>query len=203
LGSGYAKIDIDGVDGQDQIYTTHVDGILTAIPTRHARKIFTYANDPVTVSGTTTETTLLPSSVQGTKTIGTTSGNWAGALTVRVYGHYGTTGTPTFRFKFKVGSTVIGDTGAVTMPSSVTAKYFELWWVAHLTNSGLYQAGRVLYDSGSGSPLWMPCLNPHLAASTPGLTDDWNVTITMWTASGSNTITATGSMAELIFAPQT
>jgi hypothetical protein len=26
LGSGYAKIDIDGVDGQDQIYTTHVDG---------------------------------------------------------------------------------------------------------------------------------------------------------------------------------
>ncbi len=82
----------------------------------------------VSVVNTTTETDIIPtSSASGTRTIPANYLNVAKMVKIELGGVYSTTsGSNTLRLRFKLGSTTVVDTGAITMPASQTNKYWAV-----------------------------------------------------------------------------
>ncbi len=89
------------------------------------------ATASATVENTTTETTIL-GTVSGTKTLATNTFTVGKKITIRAMGILtATASSPTVNIKFKMGSTVIGGTGAVALPEIGTPSNWEA--VIHIT----------------------------------------------------------------------
>lgn len=126
-------------------------------------------------------------------------------------GVFGTTGTPTITFQFRLGTTSgssflsgtsVGVTAAITTASGVTNKFFE--FRLDLTcrtpgvgtgNTTLFGAGYVASYSGFGSPFFYPIepSTPDTATWTStvdgALTQYLNCSVTWSASSASNSIT--------------
>ena len=79
------------------------------------------------VANTTTETSLFTGATASSGSTLTIVGGSARAGTVyrmRLYGTFTTTGTPTIRFKVKLGSTIIADSTAFTSPNNAGGLFF-------------------------------------------------------------------------------
>lgn len=81
-----------------------------------------------TLASSTAETTLLNTAV-GSATLGFSFLQQGKSLRVNARGHISETGTPTLRIKFHLNggsSVVVMDSGAVTLPASLSNSYFEI-----------------------------------------------------------------------------
>jgi hypothetical protein len=153
-------------------------------------------NAAATVANTVTETTLIGAVTGPGKTLianrFTVGKNFKG----RFRGRYSTTGTPTLQLKVKLGSTVLLDTGAITLGSGVTNKYFELEFDITCRSVGaggtVFAEGKAIFDTTV-----VPIVNTAAITIDTTATQTVDVTATWGTASASNTVTgATGVFNE-------
>lgn len=96
------------------------------------------------VTNTTTETSLFTGAVASAGSTKTLEGGVTKAGTlyrIRVEGDLLTTGTPTLQFKLKLGSTVINDSQALTMPNNNSGR-FELVYYLQFTAIGATSTNR-------------------------------------------------------------
>jgi hypothetical protein len=141
-----------------------------------------------TIANTVTETTLIGTVSGPGKTLianrFTVGKNFKG----RFRGRYSTTGTPTLQLKVKLGSTVILDTGAITLGSGVANKYFELEFDITCRTAGVsgtvFALGKVIFDTTV-----VPIVNTAVATIDTTVTQVVDVTATWGTANSANTIT--------------
>ncbi len=148
-----------------------------------------------TVADTTTETTVLDTGV-GSKDF---PANWAVAgrsAIIRFSGHFSTLLTPTLRFRVKIGSVTIEDSGAVATASGVASGLF--FYECRVTFRSAGGSGTAFSQMlGWNGSVQIPA--PSTGTSTIDTTaaQTLNVTVEWGTASASNTITCTN--AQLIF----
>jgi hypothetical protein len=145
-----------------------------------------------TIASSTTETTLFGTLV-GSKTFAAASFFVVGKKTpVEAWGVFGTTATPTGRFRLKLGATTIIDSTAITLPNTVT----NMWWhfkgtitCRSVGASGTVIASGVVYYGAAGTLLHMPMV--ATAAVTVDTTASQILDLTFqWGASDAlNTIT--------------
>ncbi len=150
-----------------------------------------------TVANTTAETTLLDTGV-GSKTLTASFFRVGRTLFFEVVGYYSNTVTPTIQFKFKLGSVVVLDTGAITTPVGVTNQQFRFKGQMTCRTTGatgtIFAQGEVEIG-GLAIPI-LPVVNT--AATTIDTTGTLvsDVMVTWGTASTSNTITATNAQED-------
>jgi hypothetical protein len=98
------------------------------------------------ISNTTTETSLFTGA---TASLGSTRSLQAGSmrggtvLRLRIYGQFATTGTPTIRWRVKLGSTILIDSGIITSPNNANGLFFLDVYIYFLVIGG---AGSVRVD---------------------------------------------------------
>lgn len=161
--------------------------------------LFTNTNAGSAVANTTTETSLLtnvPASSGSTRTIEAGITKQGAVYRIHVEGFFGTTGTPTIQFKFKLGSTLVADSTAFTTPNNSNGVWsidvdFLIYAIgasgqvrAHLNGDltpGSSGAQTPVVFRGTGQPTI-----DFTANQTIDLTVQWG------TANASNTITVTG-----------
>jgi len=149
----------------------------------------------VTVANTTSETTLV-STGEGALTIQKNSFAAGKTFKVKAMGFYSTTGTPTITFKFKAGSTVLVNSGALATSNDTSNAGFSFEALVTVYSVGAsgttYGQGVCIQDN----------LAPQLATNTSTVTLDTtvnqalNLTVTWSAASASNTITLTNLVIE-------
>ena len=86
--------------------------------------LFSQTGNSVTVSGTTSETTIVGLGI-GTLTVPANGFSIGDSFTLKVFGDLGTQNNDTLRIKVKSGSVILGDTGLVTMPT-ISDNHFML-----------------------------------------------------------------------------
>jgi hypothetical protein len=165
-------------------------------------------NGDITVTNTTTETSVLGASQNGsTKTIEAGLARVGRFFIVRVYGAVTTTGTPTLTVRLKLGSTTIGNTGAVAMANNTASNA-----------AFLIEALISVYTTGATGTVNVPSLKVSYptsqggamnafsggAGSGPGTTvvdltvaQTFDVTVQWGTASASNTVQIFTSIIEM------
>lgn len=106
--------------------------------------LYTNVTVGTTVTNTTTETSLFTGATPSTNSIVTIEGGSSRVGTVyrlRAYLLFNTTGTPTIRFRLKLGSTTVADTTAFTAPTVSGLAYLDmLIFVNTLGAAGLVRA---------------------------------------------------------------
>lgn len=117
--------------------------------------MFTTTGFASSIANTTTETSLLgvSGSAGSTKTIEAGSSRAGTAYPVRIEGIYGATGAPTGRIRVKLGSTLITDTTAFTVPAVAT---------------GLFTIDLTITTNGTGATATVSCIVVK-AEFVPGL----------------------------------
>lgn len=159
--------------------------------TQRCQTITATTSAAATVANTTTETTLFGTLV-GSKTFAASSFFAIGkTVEVEAWGHFSTTGTPTIRFRLKLGSTAVLDTTAITTPSGVT----NMWWhfkgtlTCRTTGaSGTVIAQGVVYYGAAGTLLHMPIVSTGTTTIDTTAAQVLDLTVEWGTASASNTI---------------
>lgn len=152
-----------------------------------------------TVANTTTETTLA-STGEGSLTLPANFLRPGRTVRVRASGFASDTGTPTLRFRVKLGSTTIGDTGAIALTGTVSNEGFVVDYELTCRTAGA--SGTVIgqgfshVDNSTNTGLLESL--PSTAAVTVNTTTAQAVSVTaQWgTASSSNTITCTNLVVE-------
>jgi len=86
--------------------------------------LFAQTADSLPITGTTTETTLLDGGV-GSLTVPANFFKVGDSFSVTMSGHISSVNNNTLQIRVKSGSVVLGDTGAITMPST-TNKHWNL-----------------------------------------------------------------------------
>jgi hypothetical protein len=86
--------------------------------------LFSQTGNSVTVSGTTSETTIVGLGI-GTLTVPANGFSIGDSFTLKMFGDLGTQNNDTLRIKVKSGSVILGDTGLVTMPT-ISDNHFML-----------------------------------------------------------------------------
>lgn len=145
-----------------------------------------------TVANTTTETSMIGTLV-GSKTLAANTFFAVGKqVDVEAWGHFSNTGTPTLRFRLKLGSTTVCDSGAVATPSGVT----NMWWhfkgtiLCRSTGAGgTVIAQGVVWYGAAGTLLHMPMLSTGTTAIDTTAQQILDFTQEWGTASASNTNT--------------
>jgi hypothetical protein len=165
---------------------------------------FYAADSPKTVTNTTTETSIVPTSTYGSMTISATAFAVAGTYTIRAGGFYSTAGVlpGTLRFRVKLGSVVLSDSGATAL---LVGASNNSWSLTHSFNvRTVSSSGTVMPFSSMLIPgaLSLPAsaqewFSPSTATATVDLTANqlWDITIQWGTASASNTLTCTNLYA--------
>lgn len=97
-------------------------GNLSPFPTVFG--LFSQTGNSVTVSGTTSETTIVGSGI-GTLTVPANGFSIGDSFTLKMFGDLGAQNNDTLQIKVKSGSVILGDTGLVTMPT-ITDNHFML-----------------------------------------------------------------------------
>ena len=110
-----------------------------------------------------------------------------------LYGVYGTTSTPTLRFKMKLQGTTLLDSTAFNTPSSVTNVGWHLEWVGIVTLAGasgkIEVQGRLTLYSGAGTAQVYHLSNTAAITVDMSFNAPMTVTVQWGTSSSSNTIT--------------
>lgn len=158
--------------------------------------LFTASAD-TTVASTAAETSLL-STLNGRQTLPTSALNTTGrTLRVTAAGYVSDTGTPTLQLKFKLGSTAILDSGAVTLGNGISNKLWRfegLVTVQTVGASGKVKAQGLFYQNGT----WTEIVNTSQGSIDTtgtllvGLTAQWSA------SSASNTITCSNCVVEVL-----
>lgn len=150
-----------------------------------------------TVSNTASETTLV-ATVTGTQTLSAGALSEVGRqLRIEAWGYISDLLTPTLELKFKLGSTAILDTGAITLATLTGNKLWHFVGTATVQTSGasgkLIGQGQFTYNQ-----LITDILNTAQASidTTTSLVAD--LTAQFGTASASNTIVCTNVMLEVL-----
>jgi hypothetical protein len=152
----------------------------------------------VNVNNTVTETTLLASAYNlqaNYLTVGKT-------LKFRASGVIGNTATPNIRFRFKIGSGTVCDTGAVAMSTITGSMAFDL--SGYVTVRTIGGAGTAIgflradYQTANGtSPISVTAGTVSTTTIDTTAVNALNLTVEWGTASGSNTITITNLIVEV------
>lgn len=153
-----------------------------------------------TLNNSTTETTLTNTGVGSL----THPANFfiAGKTTrIKAYGYLGDTGTPTLRIKFKLGSVVLIDTTAITLPTITGSKA----WVAEATftcrttgASGTIQAQGYFSFDNVTVPFLMTVANTGTSTVDTTVTQAFTLTAQWGAADAANTITCTNLTLEAL-----
>lgn len=150
-----------------------------------------------TIANSTTETTLLDTGV-GSKTLAAAFLTVGKSIVFEISGVYSTTLTPTIQFKFKLGSTVILDTGAVTTANTVTNQPFRFFGSLTCRSTGaagtVFAQGELLLG-GVATPLIGVANTGTSTIDTTG-TLAMDITSTWGSLSVSDTITSTNAVIE-------
>lgn len=152
-----------------------------------------------TVASSTAETSIDSTGV-GTKTLTASSITAGKEILVEGDGFYSTTGTPTLRIKVKLGSTIILDTTAVTMPSSVTNHGFHLHAVitGRTTGASGTVFGQGSFDDKTTPSITLPMVNTAATTIATNASQALTVTAQWGTNNASNTISLTNLSAQLL-----
>lgn len=186
-----STVDNDLWNSSDQFtYTYRIKGRNFYVPAT----LFTAANS-VNLLNSTTETTLI-ANVAGSKTVTSNLPATGKTICAEGYGYVSTLASPgTITFKYKVGSVVIGSTGAVTPVGSLSNALVET--KACYTYRGTGVSANVaaqgfvkIYD-GVGGVKYYPIVNTSLVTIDTTAAGDIDFTGQWSSASVSNTITIT------------
>ena len=147
-------------------------------------------------SNAVSETLMLPSGV-GTAVLPNYQGQAGRQWKLRTSGFYTTTGTPTLQIRGKLGSVVIVDTGALTMPSGVTNGFWtfdaDLVSRTYAASGTVTGSGWFRYTDNAGTIYNVPARVPTTGAdvtvntTTPGTL---SVTAQWGTANNANNFVA-------------
>lgn len=148
-----------------------------------------------TVANTVTETSIIGTGAPGqTLTFGANFFNVGTSIKWRAMGYVSDTGTPTIRFKVKLGTTVIYDTGAQSLPSLTGNQLIYLEGQTTCRTVGatgtFFSTSEVFANTGASS-----IGNLDVTVPTTTVTVDTtasqtlDITVTWGTASASNSIT--------------
>lgn len=105
---------------QGSSYYVPIKGIQTIL----SGGLYSQTGNSVTVSGTTSETTIIGNG-SGTLSVPASGFSVGDSFTVKMFGNVGAKNGNTLTIKIKSGSIILGTTGAINMPS-VTNSYFSL-----------------------------------------------------------------------------
>lgn len=149
------------------------------------------------ISNSTTQSTILDTGV-GSKTLTAAFLTVGKSVVFEVVGRYSTTGTPTIRFRFKLGAVTLLDSTAITTPSGVTDKQFRLSgsFTCRSTGAGgtVFSQGQ-LYLDGATTPITAIVNTGTNAADTTG-TLAMDATVEWGTADAANVVTSTNAIFE-------
>lgn len=148
-----------------------------------------------TVANTVTETSVIGTGAPGQSlTLGANFFVVGSSIKWRMMGYVADTGTPTIRFKVKLGTTVIYDTGAQSLPSLSGNQFIFLEGQATCRSTGasgtIFATSEVFANTGASS-----IGNLDVTVPTSAVTVDttsaqtFDITVTWGTASASNSIT--------------
>lgn len=155
------------------------------------------ASANVTVASTASETTLIGSGAGSLALAANALSSVGRTIRIEAMGYVSDTGTPTLRLKFKLGSTVILDSTAVTLGSGISNK---LWRFSGLITTQTAGASGKLFAQGqftqNGSVTDMVSTAQISIDLTAALTADLTA---QWSASSaSNTVTLTNLVVEVL-----
>lgn len=149
----------------------------------------------VTVASTASETTLVGTG-EGSLTIQKDSLAVGKTFRVTAFGYYSNTGTPTLNLKFKAGSTVLAETGAVTTATSASNRVFKFEAIVTIRSIGA--SGTALGQCDFADNASTIALTAQTSTATVDSTanNTLNLTATWGASSSSNTITCTNLVVE-------
>jgi hypothetical protein len=104
--------------------TNGTSGTSPVSPYPYVFGLFSQTGNSVTVSGTTSETTIVGSGI-GTLIVPANGFSIGDSFTLKMFGDLGAQNNDTLQIKVKSGSVILGDTGLVTMPT-ITDNHFML-----------------------------------------------------------------------------
>lgn len=104
--------------------TSGSSGTSPVSPFPYVYGLFSQTGNSVTVSGTTSETTIIGNGV-GTLTVPANGFSVGDSFTIKMFGDLGSQNNDTIQIKIKSGSVILGDTGLITMPS-ISDNHFML-----------------------------------------------------------------------------
>lgn len=104
--------------------TNGTSGTSPVSPYPYVYGLFSQTGNSVTVSGTTSETTIVGSGI-GTLVIPSNGFSVGDSFTLKMFGDLGAQNNDTLQIKVKSGSVILGDTGLITMPT-ITDNHFML-----------------------------------------------------------------------------
>jgi hypothetical protein len=183
-------------DSTQKALQTYVAGIEQTL----SGTIFTQTNT-VTVANTVTETALTGTGV-GTLTLPANFFTIGKSLNLVVRGFMSDTGTPTLRIRVKLGSTTIGDTGAVALVGTINNEVFEVSYSLTCRTTGatgtVIGQGHFEFDNSTNSGLFegMPSTGTTTIDTTA--TQAISVTAEWGTADPADTISATNCTIEVL-----
>lgn len=148
-----------------------------------------------TVANTLTETSLVGTGVPGQSgTLGANFFNVGSSLRWRLMGYLSDTGTPTLQIKVKLGSTIIYDTTAITLPNLSGNQLFFMEGRSTCRTTGatgtVFSTSEVFCNTGASSLGNLDLIVPTAAVTIDTtVSQTFDVTATWGTASASNSIT--------------
>ena len=104
--------------------TNGTSGTSPVSPYPYVYGLFSQTGNSVTVSGTTSETTIIGPGI-GSLTVSANTFSVGDSFTIKLFGDMGSQNNDTLQIKIKSGSVILGTTGSLTMPS-VTNSHFML-----------------------------------------------------------------------------
>ena len=104
--------------------TNGTSGTSPVSPYPYVYGLFSQTGNSVTVSGTTSETTIIGTG-KGSLTVSANTFSVGDSFTIKLFGDMGSQNNDTLQIKIKSGSVILGTTGSLTMPS-VTNSHFML-----------------------------------------------------------------------------
>ena len=154
------------------------------------------ATASTTVANTTIETTIFPSGT-GTKTLDANFLAVAKTVEIELWGTIASTGTPTLRIKFKLGSTIVIDTTAATLSTITGTNIWRATATIDCRTAGgsgtVFGQGMVSYHTGASGLAGIASPNTTTSTIDTTTTQVIDVTAQWGTASASNTITCTNA----------
>ncbi len=149
------------------------------------------------IANTTVETTLLDTGV-GSKTLTANFLTVGKSVRFEISGFYSTLVSPTLQFKFKLGSVVVLDSGAITAAAGAANQAFSVWGMLTCRSTGapgtVFAQGSLLLG-GLTTPIFGIVNTGTATVDTTG-TLAMDTTITWGTANALDTLTATDGIIE-------
>lgn len=102
--------------------TNGTSGTSPVSPYPYVYGLFSQTGNSVTVSGTTSETTIIGPGI-GSLTVSANTFSVGDSFTIKLFGDMGSQNNDTLQIKIKSGSVILGTTGSLTMPSVTNSNF--------------------------------------------------------------------------------